>query len=518
MKVLIVDDETIIRQGIERIINWENCGVDKVESCGSGEEAVKILPEYRPEIVLCDIKMKKLSGFDVLEFINKNMPETKLIFLTSYDDFNFAQKALRLGAYDYILKTASAEEITKLVADTVRTILEEQKQRKEIEILKNKVHLQPAKKINTVLNSVVSHEILPLNLESSRFITASLKIVFSVSLPSFSDEEILSILNKESGDQSISYTGKSNDFVIIKSYGLNKNDSDIYQDFLRICQNIEQKIRSEIKIPIKIGVSNIGSNYSKVPELYENAKFALGFSNRGGNNVLLYSQVKDLPEAPVHLDKSQEHKLIVALKSGQKGMIFSVLDEIFSAFEERSIVRQQEVRNLSINIFGLITSMINEMKSETLTIEAFSYDYIIKFNDYKNLKEYVYDSLADAAMKFAEANMNRAVNIIDMARTYIDSHYNENITLETIADLVHLSPNHFSNLFSEKMGVTFIQYLTNVRIEKAKVLLLNKSFKTYEVGDMVGYSNPHYFSRIFKKNTGMSPMEYREKLAKEKNT
>lgn len=146
MKVLIVDDETIIRQGIERIINWENCGVDKVESCGSGEEAVKILPEYRPEIVLCDIKMKKLSGFDVLEFINKNMPETKLIFLTSYDDFNFAQKALRLGAYDYILKTASAEEITKLVADTVRTILEEQKQRKEIEILKNKVHLQPAKK------------------------------------------------------------------------------------------------------------------------------------------------------------------------------------------------------------------------------------------------------------------------------------------------------------------------------------------------------------------------------------
>lgn len=537
-KILIVDDFLADRIKLREEINGlNNLDIEITGEAENGWKALEAIRNCTPDIIISDIEMPCCDGFELAKNIRINHPEIKIIFCSLYDEFEYAKRALYLGSYGYILKPINAKELRHCISNVINSISSElflNEQAKE--------YIQDRKFIELCKPILADHFVDSLLLgrengdRSALFEKADyLGISFIKGLyhllyieidefekvttgQSAEQRQILSLNIRErlrellgSTDNCILTEIDESHFACILQFDDRQQElADKSMDMC--CNKILMGFRKS-DVSITISVSNAVRDILELKNMYESCvylmkhKFILG----GGRKI----RGTDVPSVNVYPDidfNSMIKDVRYLLNSGTKADIDEYLDRMFtelpSTFSEHYL---KNVCFMLVTCAQIILSENNEMSVDMLQSDMMMYDKLNMFEtiiEEKNWINGIFNEINERlARKFQTKNHKMVEDIIN----YVEKYFVKNINMDTLAADLYYSANYLNRIFKQETGETIFEYATKFRIEKAKELLSDCNVKLYEITDKLGYSNPAYFSGVFKKYTGMTPKEYRER-------
>ena len=528
--VFVVDDEPIVLEGIRSKIDWESSGFTFAGEATDGEIALSMLHELKPDILITDIKMPFMDGLQLAQAVKRIQPWIKIIILSGHDEFDYAKKAISIGIEDYLLKPFTPDELLKSLNKTALQIDKERKQLSDISRLKEELKSSEALKKKEFLNNLVhaaenmsdvmqKSQELHLNL-ISRFYKVLISRIKSRTDNIQNQEEACSLLNSYSGlwEQADCFFHHSNLLVcIFKGSSREELDESIFHAAEAIAHIATKNDDCEVLTAIGKTVEHL----SQLNLSYDDAKKILAIGGKGEKNRIISSEdlegglgsEANADSSAGLLDLKENDPLVDRLKYAGKNDISAIIDESMELIRNNpgqfSVFASYLLVDLIFAVSKLVEKLggdIKELKPEILQ-RKFIDDAV---GNERNFRKNV-EQVLSFALEFRDSKMTgRYGDVILKAKRYIEEHYaDQNTTLTTVAEAVALSPNHFSTIFSQECKTTFIEYLTNVRLENAKRLMRETEMKGYDIAYECGFSDPHYFSYIFKKNTGLSPREYK---------
>lgn len=383
MKVFLVEDEIIMREGIRNNIDWEKEGFEFVGEASDGELAYPLIQDSKPDILITDIRMPFMDGLELSRRVKQEMPDIKIIVLSGYDEFEYAREGIRIGITEYLLKPIDGNKLLEAV------------------------------------------------------------------------KRVAQLIRSERGSQLELKTGKEQDFGInnqVKEEGAAVQHSSARQE-------------------AELGILEVGKLDRRVAERF--------------------------------------------LKTGLKSEVSDFIDDYFSSFGINNIQSLLFRQYVTTDMYFTAVSMLEGLCYENGELAKHCgeiRDINKVLSSVESNKEYLKKVLTTAIDLREAVSRKKYHSLLEEAKSYIQQHYDDvNISLNSVAASVNLSPNHFSSIFSQEMGKTFVEYLTSVRMEKAKELLRTSSLKSAEIAYAVGYKDAHYFSYLFKKNQDCTPKEYRQR-------
>ncbi|WP_079914876.1 response regulator [Paenibacillus sp. 32352] len=530
MKVVIVDDDSIIRRGLTRTIPWEQNGFTVAGTARDGEEALSLIAEVRPHLLLTDIRMPFMDGFQLTEAVKERFPETKIIMLTSFDEFELAHRALKLKVFDYLLKPVDSRHLMETAKRAMAELeYENEMKRKVIEgmpLLRQRF-LEKLIKENLSEDEIRSHsDFLQCRLPAARYVVILLA-ADDYSYPDYQNrfgKEMLKycILNVAeetiSGyeDEGILFDSDEGEIVIIY-YGDGEPDL-LEQHALQIAETIRVNVEKYLKTTVTVGIGFVYDHPRDVTRSYRDAKAAIEFRHMIGTNRVLTVGDTGLPPScsTEILLNGIESELVMKVKLGLEREAHAILDSIEQRVLDIKFVSLVQVRLIGIEISLLMFKELEEIvKRNAKYLEGFDsfHSYYHELERLQTVQE-IFDSIRQLANRFIDiTNREREIqtkSMVHKATDYIERHYAiEGLSLQEVARYVHISPTYLSILFKKEKNITFSDFLLQTRMKAATELLRISGLKSYEVAEKVGYSNPQYFSQCFKKYTGFSPTEYK---------
>lgn len=521
-KIMIVDDEMLVRIGVKALINWEELGFEIVAEAGNGQSAFEKYVAFKPEIVITDIKMPKQDGLWLAQKIKEYNPNTEIIFLTCYDDFSYAKKAIKLRVSDYILKAEmEEEELKKILIEKKKKLdsylgrvgdIQNDKQilRKQQEYLlglllsSNRsidiVHDEFSKawiEWNTMNYCFIQFDFQSVlkadknsDYQTSNIIAASLELIIT----KFQEENIR-IFTKQFGKSVTCFLMADN---------LNE---------IRIKKCIEY-LRSTTKQYLNIGFKSANS---PITDTIEEARTHLEWIYKASDYLFYLQEGEHLTrdnmlkpsESSFRYDLALVKEICQYVEEGNGEYIHKKIDEIESILDQlrsNSLEVKLELSHMINDIFKRFDSCFQEDQD----IFAFQ-KKIMNAEELKEVMEVIRAFIDNVMNENFNNRLDNAEFLIKKAIQFINDNYNKKISLEDIASYVGISKYYFSVLFKKDQGITFSSYLNTVRIEKAKQLLKNPQTTINDIVYEVGFNDPQYFSKTFKKYIGMTVTEYRSK-------
>ncbi len=528
-KLLIVDDEEIIRMGIFNTIPWTDLAISQVKTAANGGEGFTLFEEIHPDIILTDIRMPGMDGLELLERVVQTGTGVKVIILSGFEDFGYARSALKLGAFDYLLKTADIAELTEVLHKAVVAIEKDREKERQLDrsllLLRNRY-------LNELLLrrerlAEIYHE---LNLAGITLADALIMAVAEIDEITLFDEDfpgeqsrllrsrVLEIAGVELDNHGICFESHSEELVWIYSCDPDLSETENRSRFIAKCQSVSKRVDCSLNISLRIGLSNVSSGEARVSLCYEQAKTALEYTLfTGKSSFILFDEIADKTGVNFQISADDEHRLFSALRVADKQLVLDTLNTIFEQIRECQGIRVTHFQQICGDLISSAFRVLHEFninQADLFGKEVRSYEEIKKHRDFIEARQWVVAIFEKMAVYILNNKILKNKRVIEQAKQFIVEHYHEDLTLNKIAETVFMSPNYFSNLFRTEAGESFLEYLTSLRLDKAKQLLGEKDAKAFEVGEKVGYDNPQYFSKIFKKYTGMTPSEYREYLQK----
>jgi two-component system, response regulator YesN len=531
-KILIVDDEPEVREGIRDSIRWNEHGFELVGDCADGREALEAVERLKPDLVLSDIYMPFMDGLELTREIAQHHPFTKVIILTGYDSFDYAQQALRLKAYDFILKPITAGEIRTLLDKVKLDMDEESMIREEMTRLQHQLSQSLLLLKERFLERLVTAS-LPLDeirersdyfqihwLPSSQYIVLVLDaddfgdlgtgpIELDSELLRFAGFNIVSeIMDRNTG---ITFRTREERTVVILC---GPQEDQLYESAYKVAEQFQQCIKRYMKYTFTVGVGRVCGSLDRLALSYKGAVSALDYRFLLGKNRIISivdmegSSDMGIPE----LNAEWSRELGSAIKAGALGEVETRIEQMISSL--KSARTPVEACYLHIQkVIVLLMNAVQELGGNEISLFtkwgitlADSYD--IKTLDeierwLKGIVKQVAEFVSEQRSDMTKLQVMRAVD-------YIEAEYsNEEMSLQHVCRHVLMSASYFSSIFKQHTGETFVEYLTRVRIEKAKELLRDTDMKINDVAEKAGYQ-PSYFNRIFKKQEGVTPSQYRE--------
>ena len=514
IKIFLVEDEVVIRNGIKHSIQWEREGYEFVGEASDGELAYPLILKEKPDILITDIKMPFMDGLELSEAVKKELPDIKILILSGYNDFDYAKKAIGIGVTDYILKPVSAEKLLEAIGN-VAVIIRKEREEKEL-LAKYQEEMQENReqeKLNffnrLLMEPMTVTEILEQGKELGMELNARVYNMILFTITS-------SLAEKET--HSIFVTA----FERVEGWGilvLAESEEEMEQH-MELCQRSLGSIMLEY--PELQYFGGIGKPVSRIREIQESFREAeRAFAGRfvyHDNQIVSQAELEEEREEELEISGvgSLEHNreaLERFLKTGTTEELDSFLKAYFDS------IPQDNLRSLMMGQYILMDcfiSILNYGKEMGIAQEELK-ERIGDVRDIKNhlrtpeeMKQYLENLMREVLVLRDEISGRRYSDIIRQAKEYIENNYmSEDISLNSVSASVSMSPSYFSSIFSQEAGQTFVEYLTGVRMQKAKELLMSSSRRTSEIGFEVGYKDSHYFSYIFKKTQGCSPREYR---------
>ena len=501
-QVLIVDDEEIVCRGLSQFVKWSEHGFEVAGIAHSADDALMLVEKLPIHVVFMDIRMPGKSGLELLKILRLEAPAVKCIILSGFSDFSYAQEALRCGAIDYLTKPVNLGEVEALL-DRIRKEFEEQQQESFI---------QRQRLYALLLSAAKGYA----NADKSGYHLPSLGRWYGLSM---------SLLNRGLSEEEISAKKEKMSIQIssILPDAIVLND-DIFSLFCILPCGSDAEFDSFLSILQQLcsdfpawgfGVGKPKNDLSEIHASYEEAARALRYRLAGGKErVILYQNIEALfsqsaPAVPEALPTLLCLLTNPDTRKDSAAQLAGILDTLLA--QELTLTQYQTVL---IRLLIELNSYLSERNFPEADLHSRLNDTLGRLllaSDYPDssacMTDYM-DWLIALLDRFDEQQLGKGT--IREIRLYIRSHYNENITLNGLAERFFLHPNYLSRLFKEKTGENFIEYLTEVRIEKVKELLKSSDLKIVEICAMTGYDNPRYFSKVFKSATGMTPREYRE--------
>lgn len=529
-KILIVDDEELVRNAIISKLNWKEIGFDVVEQAEDGEVAYELALRLRPDVVITDIRMPFMDGLELAEKLVKELPDSKIVILSGHDEFEYAQEAIKIGVTDYILKPVHSAQLTKLLVDILTIIKKKKMEEKKLEKLKSQLHqslpLLKEKFFLSLLNNTIPHndiqksmDFFDISFPDDKYIVCASEIDGFNQLAAEKDAEFMaltsfSVLNIESeliGNMGFVVNDTSNRQVMILS--LKDSDDKNIEILYDIMDAIRVNIEKYLNITVTIGIGRLVNRLKDIHLSYKDALNALECKITMGKNRIYYIEDYGCRNPDLYFPTESIHNLVSAIKLENAEAAISHVNDFYNKIAQKKNITLDNIKIITIDLISSIQKITPSIVNNHNTKNALDfriYENIGKCETIDEFKSLAIDFTAKVCDYISASRNSRNHIIIAKAKNYIDANYHmENLSLNNVAGVVAVSPGYLSILFRKETNETFIEYLTKVRIEKAKELLKTTPLRAYEVAYKVGYSDPHYFSITFKKNTGFTPSEYK---------
>lgn len=531
-RLLIVDDEQLETSVMRKIIEKEFPFFQVVGEGRNGQEAIELSETLKPHIVLMDIKMPGVSGLDAAKVIKKMLPETRIIFLTAFDNFDFAQTAVKLGASDYLLKPVRPQILFKVLQKVLSDL--EKEETILIEYQKVKERLS---QIWPFMKTIFIYDIINGNIftktefaERAKILGVDLQpaVVMVIGIAEASLRNVTELQRQiliqslyllaneifERDSSSLSTPGTAGTVIIL----ITKNSIIEENCFKQYCINkgteFFNRVRSEHGISITIGIGSFHNSIFKIRQSYLEAITALRYGSfMGKNQIVHYADLlscfkQDLLGYPYEREK----ELLDRIRSGSGGSAGEVLDILWENICRMNLGEELQkacaVELLVALYRAAITGGANSGRLAVLNLNYIAELMSCRSNE--ELKYWLHKIVEDFSATVQAGKLSVAQASVQMAKSYIDSNYFKEIKLEEVAKNVFMSPYYFSKVFKKVEGITFKNYIIGKRLEQAKKQLMFTQKAIAEIAKNVGYSDVSYFCRIFKLKEGFSPNEFRE--------
>ncbi|CAM4163675.1 response regulator [Paenibacillus alkaliterrae] len=493
-KLLIVDDEVWFREGLTKLIGNSQLGWEVIGEASDGEEALAAIETYEPNLIITDINMPVMNGLALAERLHQSGKDIMVIILTGYRDFEYAQKALRHGAVEFLLKPLSLDE--------TRRVLQKAYERFRLNELKKKVKEQE-RQANALRAAILrlpfdKAEWKSLSLEWDGYQFYLLRIdSFFPPDKSYSDRDIgllhyavSNIISELLQLQQIKGSWlplKSQEYAFVMEQG---EEAAVYRTL------VQNTVKQLIGLTINWFDGGTLQGLEKLSSLYDNI-------NSNGHDGL--TDVWISPNRSYQLKEEIVSALIIGDYMGAGVKIDAQL---------RS-ASQLGLQECKAEMYTLMTVFSDILMTDFKHLKEASYEdlnpsSILLMSSTESLLEWASSKSRDFIQLFARWMQEKQDNVVERAKHYIELHYREVCTLQMAAACVHVTPNYLSNLFKRETGIGFTNYVSGLRVDKAKALLRGTKLKMTEIAEQTGFDNSSYFTAVFKQLTGMSPSDFRK--------
>ena len=542
LKIFLAEDEVVVRETIKRMIPWEELGFELVGEAADGEMALPLLIRQQPDLLITDIKMPFMDGLTLARLAKKEIPGLKVVILSGYDDFNYAKQAIGIGVEDYLLKPITKNALIERLSE-IRSRYEHEKTQKEYyEKFQREMQAYEKNSSRDFFEALVGGsmdmmevykraEKLGLDIVAEAYnvliFTMNCDEDFSGQRDEYSswEAESLELLENFFAGHSSAMLFRSNIF----SYGvLLKGQRETIEENTRACVDEIRKIlsRQDGRREWFLAVGQSVERLSQIQKSYHTASRAFSQRYLYDENILYYDEMETMEhpggqaetEDNAYLQKVDVNALNPAilqkfLSNGLQEETENFVKDYFYAIGQEPMESLVFRNYVILNVRFSVISFIKGLGCDTNEMESADTEEVLAESG-KNMESaiaYAKKMISQAIEIRDQTSGNKNRSILKTAVDFIDSHYmDEEISLNTVANVANVSSNHFSALFSQNMGQTFIEYLTSLRMNKAKELLRCTGMRSSEIAGEIGYKDAHYFSYLFKKTQGMTPSDYRK--------
>ncbi|MGE5581214.1 MAG: response regulator transcription factor [Bacillota bacterium] len=535
LKVLIVDDDIFVYTNLRQLIEWEKEGFHLCDAAIGGSDAVRIMAEERPDIIITDMNMPGMDGVALIEYIQKNYSKAKIIALSAYDDFDYVKQSLKKGAFDYILKhTLTPDALLGILRALKEAIFQEKQETEEYQkineqiqtgksVLKqNFIRLMVREGVKDRDEAVRKIESLDLGIGLRNLVVVAGEIDdFGLLKEKYTVSEIDNLLRSlvnisteilkdmENSLMSLVEDGK---FVIIFSFRNQHSGQTIYNNVFTALTRVKTTMKRYLNLTACFALDGICPDIGEIGQYYRRAERLLAKKFYEGKDKIIYEPSLGEVDQNIHLVGIKEEKDILGLlKSCQREKLKDYIGQIFD-----KIQHYQPHHSAAKIAFVTLLNIANKTAGESGINRAAiygddrdPYDTLEKFDTVQEIREWIlaiYDRLIHSLELF---RLNPEYDeVTSKAIDYIFRNYKTEISLLDIADHIGVNSSYLSRKFKKDCGMGVSEYLTFVRLEQAKTLMRNDCKKVKEIAAEVGFNNYNYFFKVFKDNEGMTPLEY----------
>ena len=521
MDVLLVDDEELIRQGIFESVEWDKLNMTVVGQAEDGEEALELYLQHKPQLILTDIKMPFMDGLELVERVKSQDPDTYIVIISGYDEFQYAQKAIKLGASDFILKPIDLEELEKLLHRISLEFFEKKKRELEERTMKEKVETSLTILQENFLKDIMFKRIDSLSIQeginelkiaNTAYHTVLLVQIDNTAQIDMTEQGFYPFIHDVLAEEEETYTLEINhNELVILLFG--ENENLVKRKRSRIIQRIRMGVKAH---SITTAFGSIYSALSFLAQAYEEAAEALEYKFiLGSGHDISYDEVKGRKHEYANVINSKDYDRIYSMDFTDKDRIEKditlLMADIKNAGRDSYLYSQMIISTIYMSAIKALKEMGGTIEEVFHPIAEFK--QIVSNPTMDLMKVRLIETLLKIVNYMNDRKFGKSSYLIEKAKLYIQQGLHDpNFSIEAVARHVNISNSYFSILFKQETGQTFVDYLTSLRMKKAKYLLKNSGYRTYEISDMVGYNNSTYFSTIFKKYTGCTPSEYRKQI------
>lgn len=530
LKVFLAEDEFIIREGIKNNIDWQAHGYEFCGEASDGELAFPLIQKTRPDILITDIKMPFVDGLALSRLVKKELPETEIIILSGYEEFDYAKEAIQIGVARYLLKPINGETLLQEIDSVAEIILGKQKE-KEIrekyqkEMEENSLRDQMDLFQHLVTGDCSMEELLSVADKLDLKIMAPWYSIVLLKIQSMKHE-----YEEYSGsivvvDERIAKLAEP-EHVLIFDRALEgraflfKADSEdellAYQK--EYLGNVKEVLSGYVNLRYFGGIGTPVNRLREIPASFEDASHAFAHRYLVAESCILDSSLlmqegaaeqEDFRISAVNPEQIDRAKMQEFLRTGDLDEVIYFVDEFFGKLDGGAMKSRIFRQYITMDAYFSIVDFLKGLGLQKDEIEAPDQDSSI-LQDEKNSMDYIVRIMEKALVLREKKASSRYEDVVSEVIHYIEDNYaQEELSLNLLASHVNFSPNHLSMIFSQQTGQTLIRYLTDYRMNRAKELLRCSSKKSSVISMEVGYKDPHYFSYLFKKTQGMTPTQYR---------
>ncbi len=539
LKVFIADDEYYFRQALKASIDWESNGFTICGEARDGEDALEKICMLKPDIVLLDINMPMMNGLEVMQMIKETEIGCKVIIITGHDEFDYALQAIQLGVSNFILKPIDKKQLLNALNDIKDLITQKRNLSIEMDCLKTRLEQNLPQLRDQMLHSLIygnatieKHALiekmrhLGIDLLASKIMVTVMEIdyddnwVWDEHDRSLWMQAILEIVEKIILEKIQGAICFDNEEKICVMLGFeDPSDEDILAKVIPKLYQIKDAVEEHLDFTVTIGVGGIYNGIENITLSYDEAINAL--SNRiivGSNQIIPFKTISENRLSVVFYTTEYRQQLLIALRLLDASQCYTILDHVFENIKA-SCTSPELIR---ITCIGIISTGLEFMAETKISVSkeagldlAGIFETIQTIKKIDEMKEYIKRVISGIVDNVSRNKKAAISKFVEKALEYIHDNYaNEDMNIKEIAEHVYVNYGHLCFLFKRETGMTMNDYIVNYRMNKAKELIENGANYIADISNRVGYINPNYFGKCFKKHFGLSPSTFIEQVNK----
>lgn len=527
--ILLVDDEADVLQAMRRKIDWEAMGFCLAGTAENGQEALEMAEQLHIDVVMTDIKMPYMDGLTLCRKLKESYRNMKVVIYSGFDDFEFAREAVHLEAEEYLLKPISAkdmENVFRKIKDKLDQEFSEHRNLSKLsEYYQKSLPAMQEQLVVSILEGKITGdraknmlETYEMHLESPYYVVAMLYADSNSKDSHGKTQQLLTLSLKEMAQDYLKerigfYTTVYLDEVLLVFMLEKKDEMD------KVLYHLDQicKMGTRVlKVPVTASVGQLCDQMDHLTSSYQEAQNAMEYRTiMGGSQVLYIHDIEPSPQDSVSLMEYDFQNLMRAVKLGDRDETNAAITQFMESIRSLALTPNQ----YQLLCMELLTEFMKIGRSYKLrTKQIFGdndipWQELYRYVSVDELEHWLQEICTNLRHTLRHERTDSTLKLTEQAKTYIEEHYKENeLSADTLCRQLNVSAAYFSTIFKKEVGLSFVAYLTKIRLEHAVELLRTTENKTYVIAEAVGYTEPNYFSYVFKKQYGISPSKYRANL------